>query len=199
MFDVPKPGSRATRLSLLASFLIHCLVVFLWLNRPPIFVQPSSVAWGMHGNSESVTYLAQTSEKPLTKPVAKKLHFHPKAKPKQTAPPPEQAIESARAGAPNGSLSNGPAAGVEATPALPMVFPDPEIHPWQLSGLQGDVIVEVTIDEKGNVTDTKVLQSLKQEIDDKVIATLKGWRFTPAKIDGVAISSRQDVHFHFPS
>jgi len=66
MFDVPKPGSRATRISLLASFLIHCLVVSLWLNRPPIFVQPSSVAWGMHGNSESVTYLAQTSEKPLT-------------------------------------------------------------------------------------------------------------------------------------
>ncbi|HZR66090.1 MAG TPA: TonB family protein [Terriglobales bacterium] len=138
-------------------------------------------------------------QKSHSPPVAKKLHFHPKPKSKQQAPPTQQNVESVRAGAPNGSLSNGPAAGVEATPALPMVFPDPEIHPWQLSGLQGDVIVEVTIDEKGNVTDTKVLQSLKQEIDEKVIATLKGWRFTPAKVDGVAISSRQDVHFHFPS
>jgi TonB family protein len=65
--------------------------------------------------------------------------------------------------------------------------------------MQGDVIVEVTIDEKGNVTNTKVIQSLLQEVDDKVIATLRNWRFKPASVDGIAISSRQDVHFHFPS
>jgi len=90
--------------------------------------------------------------------------------------------------------------GVEASPALPLVFPDPSIYPWQLpKGLQGDVIVEVTIDEGGNVTATRVIQSLQREIDDKVIATLKNWRFKPALVDGMAISSRQDVHFHFPS
>jgi TonB family protein len=61
------------------------------------------------------------------------------------------------------------------------------------------VIVEVTIDEHGVVTETKVVQSLQSDIDDKVIATLKNWRFRPASVDGVAISSRQDVHFHFPS
>jgi TonB family protein len=65
--------------------------------------------------------------------------------------------------------------------------------------LQGDVIVEVTIDEHGTVTQTKVVQSLQSDIDEKVIATLKNWRFRPASVDGVAISSRQDVHFHFPS
>jgi protein TonB len=87
-----------------------------------------------------------------------------------------------------------------ASPALPLVFPDPSIDPWQLpKGLQGDVIVEVTIDAQGTVTNTKVIQSLQADIDDKVIATLKGWRFRPASVDGVAISSRQDVHFHFPS
>jgi TonB family protein len=61
------------------------------------------------------------------------------------------------------------------------------------------VIVEVTIDEHGTVTQTKVVQSLQSDIDEKVIATLKNWRFRPASVDGVAISSRQDVHFHFPS
>jgi protein TonB len=80
------------------------------------------------------------------------------------------------------------------------VFPDPEIYSWQLpQGMQGDVIVEVTIDEQGSVTETRVLQSLERGIDEKVIATLKGWRFKPATVDGMAISSRQDVHFHFPS
>ena len=79
-----------------------------------------------------------------------------------------------------------------------MIFPDPAIPSGQLKGLQGDVVVEVTIDDKGTVTETRVLQSLQQEIDQQVIATLKGWRFKPASVDGMAISSRQDVHFHFP-
>ena len=61
------------------------------------------------------------------------------------------------------------------------------------------MIVEVTIDSQGNVTQTRILQSLQQEIDQKVIATLRNWRFQPATVDGTAISSRQDVHFHFPS
>jgi protein TonB len=97
-------------------------------------------------------------------------------------------------------MYQGPVTGSEARPALPLVFPDPTILPWQLpNGLQGDVIVEVTIDTQGLVTDTKVLQSLQPEIDEKVLATLRSWRFRPATVDGVAISSRQDVHFHFPS
>ena len=61
------------------------------------------------------------------------------------------------------------------------------------------MIVEVTIDEQGSVTGTRILQSLQQDIDAKVLATLRNWRFKPATVDGVAISSRQDVHFHFPS
>ena len=96
-------------------------------------------------------------------------------------------------------MFSGPANGIEATPAIPLHFPDPEIYPWQLSGVQGDVIVEVTIDQKGNVSGARVLQSLKQDIDDKCIATLRNWHFRPAMVDGMAISSRQDVHFHFPS
>jgi TonB family protein len=97
-------------------------------------------------------------------------------------------------------MFSGPATGREARPALPLVFPDPAIYPWQLpSGMQGEVVVEVTIDAQGTVTDTRVLQSFKQDIDEKVIATVRNWRFRPATVDGLPISSRQDVHFHFPS
>jgi TonB family protein len=79
------------------------------------------------------------------------------------------------------------------------VFPDPAIYPWQLpKGLQGDVIVEVTIDEQGSVTNTRVLQSLQQDIDEKVIATLRSWRFKPATVDGAAISSRARRTLPFP-
>jgi protein TonB len=59
--------------------------------------------------------------------------------------------------------------------------------------------VEVTIDEQGAVTETRLLQSLEPGIDERVVATVRNWRFKPATVDGVAISSRQDVHFHYPS
>jgi periplasmic protein TonB len=124
-----------------------------------------------------------------------KLRFNHKPNPVPQQPP----MESARAGSPQGSASSGPSRGIEATPAIPLSFPDPDIYPWQLSGVQGDVVVEVTIDEKGSVADMRVLQGLQRDIDDKCIATLKNWRFRPAMLDGIAISSRQDVHFHFPS
>lgn len=196
MFETPKPASNRRNAAVAISLIIHCVVVYLWLNRAPMFIQPSSVAWGIHGNSADLIYFPRSAEHETS---VKKLHFRAKAKPKPAIEPP-QAVESARAGAPEGSLFHGPVAGTEASPALPLVFPDPSIYPWQLpKGLQGDVIVEVTIDERGNVTETRVVQSLQPEIDDKVIATLKNWRFKPASVDGIAISSRQDVHFHFPS
>ncbi len=197
MFQNPQPKNGRKRMAIAVSLIAHCAVVYLWLNRAPLFIQPSSVAWGIHGNSANLIYFPRVAEPTKT---AKKLHFRPKTKPKPAIEAPQQPVESARAGSVEGSLAQGPVTGVEASPALPLVFPDPSIYSWQLpKGLQGDVIVEVTIDEHGNVTETKVVQSLQADIDDKVIATLKNWRFRPASVDGVAISSRQDVHFHFPS
>jgi TonB family protein len=198
MFEVPKRRSLRRNASLLTSFLIQTALVYLWIARPPLFVKPSSVAWGMHGRSEKITYFPQTTESSVvSRPL---LQLKAKSKPPQEIPKKKEEIESARAGAPDGSLSQGPDSGSEAKPALPVVFPDPAVFPWQLpNGLQGDVIVEVTIDAQGSVTETRVLQSLKEDIDEKVIATLRNWRFRPATVDGVAIRSRQDVHFHFPS
>lgn len=193
MFDIPQPRSRKRNLALLASFFVHCLIVLLWLYHAPIFVRPSAVAWGQHGSSMELVYFPRS----LNRPRLKKQQIRLTKRKPARLPEPTPA-ELARSGTPLGSLAQGPGIGIEAKPAIPLVFPDPTIYPWQLKGLQGDVVVEVTIDEQGNVTSTKILQSLQQEIDDKVIATLKGWRFRPASMDGVAISSRQDVHFHFP-
>jgi protein TonB len=103
-----------------------------------------------------------------------------------------------RAGSPYGSLRDGPSVGLVIQPALPIVGPDvprSSLPP----GIEGDVIVEVTIDTQGNVAGTRVLKSLGPEVDDKVVATLHAWRFRPATTDGVASVSKQDVYFHFPS
>jgi TonB family protein len=194
MFEIPQFRNRKYAVALLSSFVIHCAVVFLWLHRAPTFVRTSSVAWGQHGRSQALVYVPSPAERPVLQKQPIRIVKHKPAH--LPAPTP---AELARAGTPSGSLAQGPGTGIEAKPAIPLVFPDPAIFPWQLKGLQGDVIVEVTIDDQGNVTATRVLQSLKQDIDDKVLATLRVWRFRPASMDGVAISSRQDVHFHFPS
>jgi len=194
MFEIPQARNRKHKVALLCSFLIHCAIVFLWLHRAPMFVRASSVAWGQHGRSQALVY----TPSPAERPVLQKQPIHLVKRKSAQLPAPTPA-ELARAGTPSGSLAQGPGTGIEAKPAIPMVFPDPAVFPWQLKGLQGDVIVEVTIDEQGQVTAMKILQSLQNDIDEKVLATLRGWRFRPASMDGVAISSRQDVHFHFPS
>lgn len=194
MFELPQRRTRGRNLALVSSFLAHCTVLFFWFHREPAFVKPSDVAWGHNGTSTTLTYYAPPAKQADGARPKLLLKRKPKA-----LPEPPQPIETARAGVPNGSLFSGPSSAVDARPALPLVFPDPGIYPWQLKGVQGDVVVEVTIDQQGNVTNTKVLQSLKEDIDEKCIATLRNWRFRPATVDGVAISSRQDVHFHFPS
>jgi TonB family protein len=192
VFEVQQPRRSRRNIALLLSFIFHVTAVFLWVHREPIFVKPSSIAWGRGGISGTLIYVPPRTVATHEQP---RIQLNRKPRP-ALAPAP---IESARSGSLNGSASSGPSKGIEATPAIPLMFPDPDIYPWQVNGLQGDVIVEVTIDERGSVSDMRLLQSLKREIDEKCIATLRNWRFRPAMLDGVAIASRQDVHFHFPS
>ncbi len=193
---LPSSGKRRSY-SILASLLLEALLIFVFVYHAPIFVTPSSVAWGQHGTSEALIYTTTAQAQPHPEPKKLQLRAKKKAQPKVEQAQTE--AEPPRAGTEYGSLYQGPGSGRDARPALPLIFPDPTVYSWQLAGLQGDVIVEVTIDEKGAVTETKVLQSLKDEIDQKVLATVRNWRFRPATVDGIAISSRQDVHFHFPS
>jgi TonB family protein len=197
MFQGLPSSSKKRSYSILASLLFEALLILVFVYHAPIFVTPSSVAWGQHGTSEALVYLAQPQAQ--AHPTPKKVLLKPKKKRQEKVEQAKNEVEVPRAGTPYGSLYQGPGSGQDARPALPLVFPDPSVYSWQLGGLQGDVIVEVTIDEHGNVTETRVLQSLKDEIDQKVLATVRNWRFRPATVDGMAISSRQDVHFHFPS
>ncbi len=111
---------------------------------------------------------------------------------------PGQAAQVQAAGSPLGTVLEGPLAGEEVRPALPVVSPDPAVAAVELNGLQGDVVVEVTIDEKGNIVQKVVIQSLAPAIDGKVLEALENWRFRPATRNGVAIPSKQDVYYHFP-
>ena len=62
MFQIPQPANRRRRAALVFSLIVHCVIVFLWLTRAPLFVQPSSVAWGLHGTSTNLIYFPRVAE-----------------------------------------------------------------------------------------------------------------------------------------
>ncbi len=96
-----------------------------------------------------------------------------------------------------GSLPGGPIYGDEVRPALPVETSDPVIYPWERPDAEGKVVIEITINEKGEITHETVLQSMGSEIDNKCLAALEKWRFQPATKNGVPIASKQDAIFPF--
>lgn len=103
----------------------------------------------------------------------------------------------APAGVPYGSLPGSPVYGDEVRPALPISTADPIVYPWQRPDSEGKVVIEITIDERGEIVRKTVLQSLGSEIDNKCLAALENWRFTPATQNGSPIASKQDAIFPF--
>jgi TonB family protein len=200
MFRQLECGSRGRTGWLLFSVALHCLLLYLLVRPlPPGLVPQSFVLLGDQGlgdyeTSPEILYWAPAEIAPQAPASLPKAKRQRKAEKKL-----EATVEPGQAGSPYGSLSEGPRVGYEARPALPIVFPSPEVSRSDLPpGVQGNVVVEVTIDAQGNVVATRVLASLGYGIEDKVLAAVRNWRFRPATKDGVAIASRQDVYFHFP-
>jgi TonB family protein len=191
--------SPAARISCGAHVALLLLLVYRPLGAG--FVKPSDIRFG-HGDVVTELIYApplELHEQALPSPLKIRRSIPRKtANPRVDHPVADPATDPLLAGSQQGSLPDGPVVGFVRQPALPVVGPDvprSSLPP----GLQGDVIVEITIDTQGNVAETRILQSLGPEVDGKVVATLHTWHFRPATTDGVANVSKQDVHFHFPS
>jgi protein TonB len=74
--------------------------------------------------------------------------------------------------------------------------PAPDLSPLP-RGAQGDVIVDVTIDSDGRVSDLTVVKTLGYGIESTVVNTVRTWTFRPATKDGVTVASLQELLFHF--
>lgn len=76
--------------------------------------------------------------------------------------------------------------------ALP-AYPDA----LRASGVQGEVVVMLTIDENGNVTGAKIVKS-DPNFDEVVMRAVLAWKFEPAKhADGTAYVSKKQIKIPF--
>lgn len=211
----PQPERKRQSFSRPLSFAAQgALLLALLYSAAPIFVTPSDVDFGIAHSSgtRSIVYLAPVGPE-QAKPQAHeprltlKASLSPKPRPPKVEPKREASAsaadnaleETARGGSPFGRIPGSPLTGDEVIPAFPDVYPDPPVSRDELpAGVQGDVIVEVTIDSRGDVVETKLLQGIGYGVEQKVLQVLQRWHFHPAMRDGVTIASQHIVHFHYP-
>lgn len=207
-----QPNQQRRNLSLFGSVATHGVVIWvLCLHPAPIFVRPSLIAHGQHGESSVLYFTASGSQQTLvaerSKPATAQIHLPVKPKttfnakitnqkdvPAQNALP----VSSVTAGSPNSSDLYGATTGPDVRPAIETTLIDPPISKAEIPlGVEGDVIVEITIDEHGYVTDAKLLKGLGEGIDEKILATVRNWHYRPATRDGIPIPSKYDARWHF--
>jgi len=210
MFDPVQPARKHRPLAFAASLALHAAVFAALLYKPePALLRPSGSLHG-NGGGSTVTHLylpgASVVAQEKAKPAETKhsqlpaLRSKPKAEPEPQVAATQPGLRPGMPGYVLGSLTNGFANEHDVKVALPVFYPDPPVIRAKLPDwIRGDVIVEVTIDENGTVTQTRVLQTVGYGLESTIEQTLRNWRWVPAKVDGIAVASRQDVHFHFPS
>jgi TonB family protein len=227
MFSELNAASSRQRRWLVVSLALHGIFLAWLLHASePLLLQPNSVAMGHNGRVVGKLYFPTQSPdesdtsssdqatqvyrhqrmghaKLVLKPNIAKLSLPAL----QTAPAgAEESAETATlsklghgaaAGLPYGSMPGGPVYGDEIRPALPIATADPVVYPWQRPDSEGKVIIEITIDERGEIVRKTVIQSLGAAIDNQCLAALENWRFQPAMRNGMAIPSKQDAIFPF--
>jgi TonB family protein len=66
----------------------------------------------------------------------------------------------------------------------------------QAKGIEGDVMVELKIDERGLVTDARIVTSVPG-LDEEALKTARRWRFAPTLIDGRAVPTKMILGVSF--
>ena len=223
----PAKSEKQRHWRLLSLVLHGTFLAWLVHSPEPQLLNPISITKGDNGRVLSRLYFpsrapddSDTSSSADAKEIYRhqrlgheKLTWKAPTQPAQSSPQlplsPSPAEDSAKAstlsnqghgslaGLPYGTLNRGAVYGDEIRPALPVTTADPVAYPWELPDSEGNVVVEITINESGDIVRKTVLQSLGTRLDEKVLAALENWRFHPATKNGVAIASKQDAIFHF--
>lgn len=63
--------------------------------------------------------------------------------------------------------------------------------------IEGEVVLTIIVDEKGDVTQPKVKKGLGFGLDESAIEAAKMFKYKPAEKDGVAIKVKMEISFTF--
>ena len=71
-----------------------------------------------------------------------------------------------------------------------LIFP----KSFEEANLKGTILLEASLDASGKIVATKVIKSLRSDIDKAALGTLKNLKnFTPAYSNGVAVPSKVEI------
>jgi protein TonB len=187
------------------SCALHLAVFAALVHETRHYLAPIKFPGTANGHNVVLSYLPGRAPKPAiappprTKPLEVRSKLALKHEPEKIAPTETSVNRNSPQSDRPDSTSGADALGSgNITIALAKHFPRP--HP-DLSnlpeGTRGDVVLDVTIDETGKISDLKLVKGIAQKVDDLVIATVRQWTFTPASRDGQPIASEQELHFHY--
>ena len=86
----------------------------------------------------------------------------------------------------------------KAEPPVPVRTVAPDVPPsFTRAGVPGLVTVSFTVDDKGNVTDEKVIKSSHTELEEPALKAIRKWRFKPAQKGGVPVAMHVSIPLKF--
>jgi protein TonB len=103
---------------------------------------------------------------------------------------------------PRNVVGDGPALPIGGPISRPQIVPGTKVQPHyteqaRLARLQGVVVLEATIDERGNVVDVHVVKGLRMGLDDEAVKAVGQWKFTPALLHGRPVKVYFDLTVQF--
>jgi periplasmic protein TonB len=183
---------------------LHLVVFAVIVHQTRHFIAPIRYPGTANGHNLVLSYLPGRAPKSAVAPPQR---AHPlEVKPKITLHQPQKIAPAETATARTSTPSEHPdaASGADAlgsgniSIALAKYFPRPRPDLSTLpDGAKGDVVLDITIDEQGKISDLKLVKGMEQNVDAFVIAAVRQWTFTPASRDGQPVASEQELHFHY--
>ena len=142
-------------------------------SAPPEMIGKEVIVSGFSGPDES---------NPIGGPPSGPIAVAPPAQPVTPPAPPPQAPVRLHSGI------QAPQRVVYVTPFYPVIAKSAHV--------QGVVIIEATLDERGNVVRTQVLRSIPL-LDAAAIDAVRQWKFTPTLLNGIAVPIVMTVTVNF--
>ena len=214
-------GARRLEASIVASALLHALVLGVVLRgqrvtlRPPLVAIPVALVGVVGGGGGAASPASEPAPAPAPAP-----HAVPQAKPRprpaavsrRPTPTPPTPPESAAPGggaegdgvaaAPGGS-GGGDGSGGDGSGGARVAYGTNPLPPYPLVarrlGKEGVVLLEVLVAPDGRAADVRMIRSSGfAPLDESAVTTVRErWRFVPARRDGVPVESRVTVPIRF--